>query len=292
MRRDRESSSTGPYARPESIGRVDRRGLTVLVAMTSLVAAMTGSSAHGYRSPIETLVERDAQAGSTDAPPSASGGMSPQEGASKPGEDAPRSLDDLLGIPSSDGASGDAATDRSSDERLERTLDGANMQDLVGRAMAGMREAARRLGQERDAGLGTQRIQQDVVAVLDRLLAEAQRQQQSSKGSSRSRSRQQQQSPSDEPSENNGQSGSSRSAADASSSGSSSEPGSDESTGQRSTDESAVSGADLDESRVEWGRLPERVRELILQGRRDRVSTLYERITREYYRRLAEEASR
>jgi hypothetical protein len=53
-----------------------------------------------------------------------------------------------------------------------------------------------------------------------------------------------------------------------------------------------VTGGDLDESRVEWGRLPERVRELILQGRRDRVSTLYERITREYYRRLAEEASR
>ena len=38
--------------------------------------------------------------------------------------------------------------------------------------------------------------------------------------------------------------------------------------------------------------LPERVRELVLQGRRDRVSTIYERLTREYYRRLAEEASR
>jgi NAD(P)-dependent dehydrogenase (short-subunit alcohol dehydrogenase family) len=32
--------------------------------------------------------------------------------------------------------------------------------------------------------------------------------------------------------------------------------------------------------------------ELVLQGRRDRVSTIYERLTREYYRRLAEEASR
>ena len=49
---------------------------------------------------------------------------------------------------------------------------------------------------------------------------------------------------------------------------------------------------ELTESRIEWGRLPERVRELVLQGRRDRVSTIYERLTREYYKRLAEEASR
>jgi hypothetical protein len=74
--------------------------------------------------------------------------------------------------------------------------------------------------------------------------------------------------------------------------GGSNEPGSDESTTSPRSDDAAASGAELEESRVEWGRLPDRVRELILQGRRDRVSTLYERITREYYRRLAEEASR
>jgi hypothetical protein len=248
--------------------------------------------AYGYSGPIEHPYMPVPQDDPSTTGSAAPGGKSPQEGEGKPKDDAPRSLDDLLGIPSTDSKSGEAAADRSSDRRLEQSLDGVNMQDLVVRAMDGMREAARRLGQDRDAGLGTQRIQQDIVTTLDRLLAEAQKQQQSSKGSSRSRSRQQSQSSDDDPSERNGQSASSSARSESSAASASSEPGSDESTGQRPADEAAVSGAELDESRVEWGRLPERVRELILQGRRDRVSTLYERITREYYRRLAEEASR
>jgi hypothetical protein len=206
--------------------------------------------------------------------------------------DPPRSLDDLLGLPSTDRASGEAAADRAAEDRLERSLDGASMQDLVARAMDGMREAARRLAEERDAGVGTQRVQEDVVATLDRLLAEAQRQQRSSRGSSRSKSRQSQSSESQDPSEQNGQEQSTGRPSDSMSRGGSNEPGSDESTTSPRSDDAAASGAELEESRVEWGRLPDRVRELILQGRRDRVSTLYERITREYYRRLAEEASR
>lgn len=291
MRVDRRTASGREYARRNAMGRGDGHRLVVRMTMSSLLAAIPIASVHGHQDPTDPSATRVSQVGAAETRQEGSSTSSGQEGGTKPNDDSPRSLDDLLGIPSRESASGEAATDRSSDRRLEQTLDGANMQDLVVRAMDGMREAARRLGQERDAGLGTQRIQQDIVATLDRLLAEAQRQQQSSKGSSRSRSRQQQSS-SDDPSEQNGQTRNSSSPSDSSPSGSSSEPGSDESEGQRPADDSAVSGAELDESRVEWGRLPERVRELILQGRRDRVSTLYERITREYYRRLAEEASR
>jgi hypothetical protein len=44
----------------------------------------------------------------------------------------------------------------------------------------------------------------------------------------------------------------------------------------------------MEEGRSEWGRLPQRVREIIMQSRRDRVSALYQQATEAYYRRLAE----
>ena len=65
-----------------------------------------------------------------------------------------------------------------------------------------------------------------------------------------------------------------------------------ESANNQTRGDEVAQGGELSESRIEWGKLPERVRELVLQGRRDRVSSIYERLTREYYRRLAEEASR
>lgn len=47
--------------------------------------------------------------------------------------------------------------------------------------------------------------------------------------------------------------------------------------------------AQFDESRVEWGQLPPRVRDAVRQGVRDPMSAAYRRLTQEYYRRLAEE---
>jgi hypothetical protein len=40
--------------------------------------------------------------------------------------------------------------------------------------------------------------------------------------------------------------------------------------------------------RSEWGSLPQRVRDMLLQGRNEKFSSLYEKLTGEYYRRLAE----
>lgn len=45
----------------------------------------------------------------------------------------------------------------------------------------------------------------------------------------------------------------------------------------------------LDEQFSEWGKLPERVRKELLQGRDDRFSTLYSKLTARYYKRLAED---
>jgi hypothetical protein len=231
------------------------------------------------------------------ASPSPSAPGSPPPGAKPPTSETPKSLDDLLGVPRpqapNDGkSSADDAAEREQAKRLERSLEGATLDDLVKRAVDGMKSATERLGDAKDPGIGTQRIQEDVIKTLDRLLEEAEKQQkrQSSSSSSRRQSGKPQNQQSD-PQENNGQqSGKPEQQDGRTERGKAS--GDENTEGQRPPDQSATDGTELDEARIEWGRLPERVRELVTQGRRDRVSTIYERLTREYYRRLAEEASK
>lgn len=217
-------------------------------------------------------------------------------GPSKPPAQ-PKSLDELLGVPTTGagGSSAESAAEREQTRRLDRALDEASLEDLVDRAVGGMRSAAERLEDARDPGIGTQRIQEDVVRTLARLLEEAERQSQSKSKSKSSSSRQSgsRRSGSEDPSEQNGQQSSRRDARSTPVAGQPQPGDSDgESTLDRPNDQPAADGVELEESRIEWGQLPERVRELVLQGRRDRVSSIYERLTREYYRRLAEEASK
>jgi hypothetical protein len=218
----------------------------------------------------------------------------PSDTARKSPDDKPsqpsKSLDDLLGVPTEGGdRSAEDAAEREQAERLQRSLDEASLQDLVTRALDGMKNASGRLSDQRDAGIGTQRIQEDVVLTLNRLLEEAQRQQQKSKSSSSSSSRSQKQQKS-EPSEQSQQQSQQRQRGQQQR-----QQSGDSQSGEAEPppmEEGTADGGELSESRIEWGRLPERVRDLVLQGRRDKVSSLYERLTREYYRRLAEEASK
>ncbi len=227
-------------------------------------------------------------AGGTPPPPTAT--TPSKSGGDSTPPDAPRSLDDLLGVPEESGSAEDAAR-REQEQRLQRSLDEASIQDLVQRALDGMKTASQRLSDAKDPGLGTQRIQEEVLRTLDRLLEEAQKKQGKKSSSSSSQKRSSGDSKPQDPSEQNGQEqgGKPRSQA-----GSSQGDSSELSDGEKnqSRDDAVAATTELAETRIEWGQLPERVRELVLQGRRDRVSTIYERLTREYYRRLAEEASR
>lgn len=216
----------------------------------------------------------------------------PAEAAQPPAPptEAPKSLDDLLGVPGdpSSGASAEDAARREQEKRLQKSLDEASMSDLLHRAVEGMKTASDRLTDEKDAGLGTQRIQEEVVKTLDRLLQEAQRRQ-SKPSPSKSQSKR---SSKDDPSEKNGQQQKQQKSQRPQGSQPSRSNDSNDDAREGTRDDAVAATQELTESRIEWGRLPERVRELVLQGRRDRVSTIYERLTREYYRRLAEEASR
>ena len=138
-----------------------------------------------------------------------------------------------------------------------------------------------------------------MIKSLDRLLEEAAKQQKKGSGkSSQSKSSKSQDSKSGDPSEKNGQQqgdkkGKPSKGASAGESASEQSSSNDESVpADVPLNDATAAGTELSESRIEWGQLPARVRELVLQGRRDKVSTLYERLTREYYRKLAEEASK
>ncbi|MBI1304420.1 MAG: hypothetical protein GC172_11640 [Phycisphaera sp.] len=261
---------------------------------TTTEAAQTGSKAasQGQVSPKPS----DAKGGGAGSESPQSAGETKAPSGSSPSK-PPRSLDDLLGVPSSgaSGSSAESAAEREQERRLERALEEASLEDLVDRAVDGMRSASERLEVARDPGVGTQRIQEDVVRTLARLLEEAERQSQSKSRSKSSSSRQSgnRRSSNEDPSERNGQQSSQRDQSSAQQA-SQSQPGDGdgESTQDRPPDQATADGVELEESRIEWGQLPERVRELVLQGRRDRVSSIYERLTREYYRRLAEEASK
>lgn len=286
------------FAKRQAWGGKARAGVAGRAVSATMLALALLWSAPAYSSGSQSTTPPPAKEGNPPAPATPS--AKPTSGAGPDSPPAkPRSLDDLLGVPGAESGATEGASDAAEDEqakRLQRSLDEASLDDLVARAIDGMKSASQRLDQARDPGIGTQRIQEDVVRTLDRLLEEAGKQQKrkSSSSSSRRNSEQRGESGENEPSQQNGQqsgrSDANQSGEESQRSKSNSDSNSDSSDGTR--DDVAAEAGELDETRIEWGRLPERVRELVLQGRRDRVSTIYERLTREYYRRLAEEASK
>jgi len=191
------------------------------------------------------------------------------------------SLDDLLGTGSDKPADGAAAPDAAKNE-LDKLLSGAELGQAFDQAAGLMRDAAKRLTDTRDVGLSTQRIQEDALRKLDQLISsldrQAQQQQQQQQPgeqdqqSSEPRQRQQQQQQQQQQS--------------------SQQPGSGEPQEHDGPElQEGALNPELDSARAAWGALPARVRQMLLQGSSDRFSSLYNRMTQEYYRRLAEESS-
>ena len=225
-------------------------------------------------------------AGTAKKPPTGSPPASPA--AAQP----PPSLDELLGIEEEaevDQAAEAAAAEsaRRVAERLRERPIADDFREAIAQMAASeslLEEAAAEdADASEDLGLGTQRVQEEILRRLEALIQSAQRQrqrqqQQSSSSSSSSSSE-------SEPSQGE-QAGASSTSSESRQEGAAAEGG----EAMPPAFEEAQLGAMLEEGRVEWGNLPERVRELVRQGRRDRVSSIYRRLTEQYYRRLAEEA--
>ncbi|MBT8486854.1 MAG: hypothetical protein KJO43_14840 [Phycisphaerae bacterium] len=198
-----------------------------------------------------------------------------------PPKDSPPSLDDLLGLDEAEtGDDTEDVADRAAQEELERRLAEEQIGDAFTVAIEKMGAIAEQLDEQFDTGLGTQRLQEEVLEKLQFLLEQAKQQKsmnQSSSSSSSSQSSQRQQQPGKQPQSSPPPQQGEASTGD----------GQGGSPSRRDGDLNRV----LEESRTEWGALPARVRDMLLQGRKEKFSSLYEEMTREYYRRLAEEGS-
>ncbi len=191
------------------------------------------------------------------------------------------SLDELLGLEPADREPGAEETaERERRQELERQLSEAQLADSFALALEKMGLSADLLEARLDPGLGTQRVQEDILAKLDQLIDQARKMQQSSRSSgSSSRGGSPDQGGMQQP----GRQQQSRIPAEGGSS-----------TGQPGGPPPRADGAIntiLDETRAEWGNLPVHVREMMLQGQGGTKSKLYLELTNKYYERLAREAS-
>lgn len=183
--------------------------------------------------------------------------------------------------------------DEAQRDRLRRSLNEEELADTFVQAVESMRRSMERLGVQSDSGIETQRIQEDAVRRLDALIDAARRiqQRQQQQASSSQRGQQNEEQPSENADPSARRPGDRRQAASRSEEAQASRRPQDGQPEPPELKEGELNEV-MSEGRVEWGNLPPRVRDLVQQGRRDRVSSLYQRLTEEYYRRMAEEASR
>lgn len=209
-------------------------------------------------------------------------GHEPEQAAPAPqappaSEDPIPDLDDLLGLPKTKPATPETpkAADPARTE-LERELAGQRIDDQFKEAIVLMGDTASRLETGRDAGVQTQRLQEEVIKRLDMLIAAAKQQQQQQQQSSSQQQQQQQQQ----------QQAQQRQEAGAVAQSSADEP---DEQGRRPGGKTEPLREMLDAASAAWGALPPRVREALLQGGDEQFSSMYEAMTEQYYRRLAEQ---
>jgi len=200
------------------------------------------------------------------------------------------SLDELLGIDKKDAAKkddkkGDHAADAKDQKQadankgeLDRALSGEQIAEAFVDAVKQMGDVASLLRESRDAGLPTQRMQEEIIRKLDMLIkqAEQQRQRRQKQRQQQGQKQQGQQSPSQP-----------QQAATRQKSG----KGDNRDERMPPPPQSAQFAGWLEQAKARWGALPARLRDALIQGSGDSYSALYEALTREYYRKLAEQRS-
>lgn len=214
--------------------------------------------------------------------------------AADEGRDAP-SLDELLELDpdtpgespadadapeaSEDAAADDASTPDDSEgaASVSDALEMVEAADVFGEAVVQMKGVSRRLGEQRDPGIVTQREQREIIEKLEQVIAAAKQQGGGGKGEPSSEDSQQQQSRSI---------AKQGTASSASTSASSQSHSGDFSPGAA---QQAGGVGDIDELREEWGSLPPRLRNELSEGLSEPFSPVYRELTESFYRRLGEE---
>jgi len=200
--------------------------------------------------------------------------------ASDKASDRLPTLDELLGLtPSKTGKTQPDSKQPSTSDPVKSKLNMNEAAHLFERAVKDMGRAAERLDRGKDAGLATQRVQQSVLAKLDQVISTARRtrqKRQSGQGGLGGQT----------PKEGSNANVSKPSGGDRKGGEANRPSAGDPSVGHKPK---AASSNPLREHRTEWGHLPVRLREQLLQGLGESFSPLYQKMTEEYYRLLAEQ---
>lgn len=189
----------------------------------------------------------------------------------KPVQELP-SLDEVLGLKQSSDAG--AVSRDPLEEELKKALGREEEGDLLAQAADLMDRSAKRLGESKDAGLDTQRLQEDAIRKLDALIAQAQNNQQKKQ----SKKKQQQDKQEEQQQQ---QSQKQQQPKDAQTASDQTLPGPPKTEAELRA-AMAAAGAT-------WGNLPPHLRDALRQGKSDQFSSLYQQLTEQYYKRLAEE---
>lgn len=199
-------------------------------------------------------------------------------------------LDELLGlVPDAheDDHTGDGALDAPDLDpnwaALDRKLSAEEASEKLVQAIQQMGETADRIDRGRDIGIVTQRLQEEIILKLDVLIKQAEQ------GGGGSGS-QQQQSSSSQSQSGRAPSRQQQDGAEGGEDGASESSGGDGS-GVRETSFREGRNALLDAAGAAWGRLPDRIRDTLMQGLSDPHSSQYKSETEAYYRKLAEEGN-
>ena len=216
-------------------------------------------------------------------PPEEEVAQEPTEEPAEEASESPPSLAELLGIETERDSN---ETDAAAESERQRSLDSALAEEepsaAFKQAILDMDETAVLLRNKQATGLGTQRLQIRIVERLQALIDSAKRQQQQ---------QQQQQSSNSDSGQDPGQRQEGEEQQQQGQQQQQQQGGEANGVNPPSPQHAELEES-IDETRIEWGGLPPRVRELINQGMRDRVSELYRSLTEQYYRRMAEDASK
>lgn len=184
------------------------------------------------------------------------------------------SLDEALGLQ----PSGDARAVDSAD--LQQALSREQLDDLLAQAAELMNRTGERLASAADPGLPTQRLHAETIVKLDQLINEIESQQQSqSKPKPKPKPNQQQQGQPNQQQQQQQQQNQAQQQANQAANRDQAGPARQD--GQLNSVQTA--GA------ANWGNLPPHVRDALRQGLSDKFSSMYQQLTEQYYKRLAEE---
>ena len=200
------------------------------------------------------------------------------------------SLDEALGL-TKPGEGGENKAPTRDQTALEEQLSPEQLQDQIAQAVKLMGDAATRVTDAKDVGVETQRMQEEILQKLDKIIEDAKRQQQQQQQKQQQQQQDQQQQQQDQQSEPKDAQGKPTDPKQ--------QTGADKQAGNGSGDKRGVTNTDPDgklkpvlSGSATWGNLPPKAREQLMQGYGDTFSSMYRRMTEAYYKRLAEERKR